>query len=266
MKTRLQLLFEKKPEKNLSLFITAGYPKKESLLEIIPILENAECDIIEIGIPFSDPLADGPVIQKSSTSALDNGMTLDLIFKQVKELRPKTSKPILLMGYLNSLLKFGIEDFYSACFDSGVDGLIIPDLPLSEYQLYHQAFVKKYAIDFVFLISPDTENKRAIELANKSSGFIYMVSSNSTTGNTNKTNINLSQKINELKENGLKLPLLIGFGIKDAKDFENACKSSNGAIIGSAFIQLVKNSNDLKKDIPEFILSIKTISYDHSIK
>ncbi len=266
MTTRLQQLFTKKQDHNLSLFITAGFPKKESLLEIIPILESSDCDMIEIGIPFSDPLADGPIIQESSTLALNNGMTLDLIFKQVKELRSKTSKPILLMGYLNSLLKFGLEDFYSACFDSGVDGLIIPDLPLIEFQLNHESFVKKYKLDFVFLITPETENKRAIELANNSSGFIYLVSSNSTTGNSNKNTHDLNKKINELKEMGLKLPLLIGFGIKNAKDFENACGSSNGAIIGSAFIQLVKNSNDLKKDIPQFIQSIKTISYDHSIK
>lgn len=266
MKTRLQLLFEKKPENNLSLFITAGYPKKESLLEIIPILENSDCDIIEIGIPFSDPLADGTVIQQSSTNALDNGMTLDLIFMQVKEIRSKTSKPILLMGYLNSLLKYGIETFYCACSESGIDGLIIPDLPLIDYHLNHLSFVKKFNLDFVFLITPDTENKRAIELANFSSGFIYMVSSNSTTGNLNKTNIDVNQKINELKNIGLKIPVLIGFGIKDGNDFENVCKSANGAIIGSAFIQLIQKSANLKKDIPQYINSIKTNSYDYSIK
>lgn len=266
MKTRLQILFENKPEKILSLFITAGFPKKESLLEIIPILENSDCDMIEIGIPFSDPLADGPVIQQSSTLALTNGMTLELLLKQVKELKEQTTKPIILMGYLNSLLKFGIEAFYNACNQSGIDGLIIPDLPLIDYQLNHENQVKKYNLDFVFLITPDTENKRAIELANASSGFVYMVSSNSTTGNKNETSINLSEKINELKQAGLKVPLLIGFGIKNAKDFDNACKSAHGAIIGSAFIQLIEKSNDLKKDIPQFIQSIKTTTYDYSTK
>jgi tryptophan synthase alpha chain len=265
MKTRTELLFEKQPGNNLSIFITAGFPKKESLLEIIPLLENSDCDIIEIGIPFSDPSADGPVIQQSSTLALNNGMNLELLFKQVKQVRPLTTKPIILMGYLNSLLKFGIEAFYRSCHEAGVDGLIIPDLPLKEFKKEHELYIKKYKLDFIFLITPTTENKRALELATNSSGFVYLVSSNSTTGTENKNRLDLSEKIILLKKSGLKIPLLIGFGISTASDFTKACEQANGAIIGSAFIQLVKNSTNLQKDIPQFIQTIKTKSYDHSI-
>ncbi|MDO9000149.1 MAG: tryptophan synthase subunit alpha [Bacteroidota bacterium] len=257
MKTKLQHLFLNKPDQNLSVFITAGFPKKESLLEIIPLLENSDCDIIEIGIPFSDPLADGPIIQQSSNIALDNGMTLFLLLKQIKEVRSLISKPIVLMGYLNSILKFGLEDFYQTCCESGVDGLIIPDLPLLEYKKDHEVLIKKYQLDFIFLISPSTYHNRALDLANHSSGFVYMVSSNSTTGNTIETKLDLSEKIKDLKSLGLKIPLLIGFGIKNAKHYNKACSISNGAIIGSAFIQVVENSNNLKKDIPQFINSIK---------
>ncbi len=266
MKTRLQILFDKTPNKNLSIFITAGFPKKESLLEIIPILEDSNCDIIEIGIPFSDPLADGPIIQQSSSIALNNGMTLELILKQVKQLRPLTLKPIVLMGYLNSLLKYGIENFYSDCKNAGVDGLIIPDLPLREYKKDHEALAKKNNIDFIFLITPNTETKRAIEISKNSAGFVYLVSSNSTTGNSISLNSNLSEKIIDLKKHGLKIPILVGFGIKNSADFENVCELANGAIIGSAFIQTVQNSHNLKKDISQFINSIKTNNYDYSIK
>ena len=266
MKTRLENLFEGHPNNNLSIFITAGYPKKESLLEIIPILNQSDCDIIEIGIPFSDPLADGPVIQGSSTIALKNGMSLKLLLEQVKQIRPFTKKPIVLMGYLNSLLKFGLENFYQTCGDSGVDGLIIPDLPLKDFKNEHESLIKKNKLDFIFLITPSTENKRAIELAQHSSGFLYMVSSNSTTGNSNTSKINLEEKLLELKHLGLKIPILIGFGIKNSADFYKACRFSNGAIIGSAFIELVANSNNLNDQIKQFTQSIKINKNDYSIK
>lgn len=266
MKTKLEILFETKPNSNLSIFITAGFPKKENLLEIIPLLDKSECDIIEIGIPFSDPLADGTIIQQSSTIALNNGMTLDILLQQVKQVRKHTLKPIVLMGYLNTLLKYGLEKFYLTCYQSGVDGLIIPDLPLSEFKNEHKTYLKKYNIDFIFLITPNTVTERALNLAKESSGFLYLVSSNSTTGNNNSPISNLTKEINTLKNSGLTIPILVGFGIKNADDFENVCEYANGAIIGSAFVQLVQNSLDLKKDIPEFINSIKTKKNDNSIK
>jgi tryptophan synthase alpha chain len=161
------------------------------------------------------------------------------------------------MGYLNSILKFGTESFYSTCFESGVDGLIIPDLPLHEYKKDHEFLIKKYKLNFSFLISPSTDNARSLELANQSSGFVYLVSSNSTTGNKNETKIDLSEKIKDLRSLGLKIPIMIGFGIKNYNDFIKTCGISNGAIIGSAFIEMIQKSNDIKNDIPQFINSIK---------
>lgn len=266
METRLEKLFSNKPSDNLSVFVTVGFPYKNSLLEIIPILNEADCDIIEIGIPFSDPLADGTTIQNSSSVALKNGMNLGLIFKQVKEVRIKTHKPIILMGYLNSVLNFGIEKFYEACYNSGIDGLIIPDLPLNEYKLVHEPFIKRHKLNFSFLITPATERPRALELASRSSGFVYLVSSNATTGTSTLMNSNLASLVEHLKTEGLHIPVLIGFGIKNSSDFKKCTSISNGAIIGSAFIQLLENSVDLKKDIPSFIHSIKNKTHDHSIK
>ena len=265
METRLEKLFLNKPLDHLSVFVTAGFPHKNSLLEIIPLLHESDCDLIEIGIPYSDPLADGTIIQNSSSVALKNGMNLNLILQQVKEVRAKTQKPIILMGYLNSVLKFGIEKFYLTCHDVGVDGLIIPDLPLHEYKQMHEPFIKRYKHNFSFLITPETEYERALELASCSSGFVYLVSSNATTGSSKAMNSNLTSFIDTLKRNGLKIPILIGFGIKNSADFQKCSAISNGAIIGSAFIQLLGSSLDLKKDIPYFIHSIKTKTHDHSI-
>lgn len=265
MSSSLENLFQNTPENNLAIFVTAGFPKKESLLEIIPILENSDCDIIEIGIPYSDPLADGPIIQQSSSTAIDNGMTLGLIFNQVKQIRPFTSKPILLMGYLNLLLSYGIEKFYADCHEVGVDGLIIPDMSLPEFNANHLAHIKKNKLHFTFLMTPTTKNERVIELAKKSSGFLYCVSSNSTTGNKNNGGEHLKEKLNQLKENGLTIPVMVGFGIKHATDFDHVCSFSNGAIIGSAFIELISQSKNFKKDIPQFISSIKSTHYDNSV-
>jgi tryptophan synthase alpha chain len=265
MSSSLENIFKKTPKNNLAIFVTAGFPKKESLLEIIPILENSACDIIEIGIPYSDPLADGPIIQKSSSVAIENGMTLALIFNQIKQLRPSISKPILLMGYLNSLLSYGVETFYADCQDAGINGLIIPDMPLSEFNAKHLPHIKKHKPHFIFLITPTTTNKRVLQLAKKSSGFLYCVSSNSTTGNKNKCGNYLPEKLFQLKKEGLSIPVMVGFGIKQAADFNQVCSFSNGAIIGSGFIELISQSKNLKKDIPQFISSIKSTHYDNSV-
>jgi tryptophan synthase alpha chain len=265
MSSSLENIFKKTPKNNLAIFVTAGFPKKESLLEIIPILENSACDIIEIGIPYSDPLADGPIIQNSSSIAIENGMTLALIFNQVKQLRPSISKPILLMGYLNSLLSYGVETFYADCHDAGINGLIIPDMPLSEFNAKHLPRIKKYKLHFIFLITPTTKNKRTLQLAKKSSGFLYCVSSNSTTGNKKNGGEPLKEKLNQLKEIGLQIPVMVGFGITRAADFEQVCSLSNGAIIGSGFIELISRSKNLKKDIPQFISSIKSTHDDYSV-
>ena len=240
---------------NLSVFFTAGFPTMESTKEILSILNNTDVDFIEIGIPFSDPLADGPVIQHSSTVAINNGMTLELLFAQLKDIKDKVTKPYLLMGYLNSLLACGIESFYRKCYEGGVHHIIIPDLPVNEYLEEHKSYADKYEVSPVFLITPNTSAARIKEIDKISNAFIYLVSGNTTTGNDSSIQTEAIKKIQKLK---LKNPLIIGFGIKNKTDYTEACKLGNGAIIGSAFINVIANSTNLQKDIPEFIDQIKS--------
>lgn len=226
----------------------------ESTKEILAILNTTNIDFIEIGIPFSDPLADGPVIQHSSTIALNNGMTLELLFDQLKAVKAEVTKPYLLMGYLNSLLACGIETFYRKCYEGGVHHIIIPDLPVDEYLEEHKSIADKFAVSPVFLITPSTSVARIKEIDKISKAFIYLVSGNTTTGNDSSIQTEAIKKIRDLK---LQNPLIIGFGIKNKADFSAACKLGNGAIIGSAFINMISGSADLQKDIPDFISQIK---------
>lgn len=239
---------------NLSVFFTAGFPTLESTKEILSILNTTAVDFIEIGIPFSDPLADGPVIQHSSTIALHNGMTLELLFDQLKEIKDEIEKPYLLMGYLNSLLACGIATFYRKCSEGGVHHIIIPDLPVNEYLEEHKPIADKYDVTPVFLITPGTSEARIKEIDKISKAFIYLVSGNTTTGNDSSIQTEAIKKIQNLN---LKNPLIIGFGIKNKADYSAACKLGNGAIIGSAFINMVSASTDLQKDISGFIGQIK---------
>lgn len=239
---------------NLSVFFTAGFPTLESTQEILRILNNTDVDFIEIGIPFSDPLADGPVIQHSSTVALQNGMTLEKLFAQLKEIKSEITKPYLLMGYLNSLLACGIESFYRKCSEGGVHHIIIPDLPVNEYLNEHKPFADKFDVSPVFLITPDTSAKRIHEIDKISNAFIYLVSGNTTTGNNSQMQTEAIKKITGMK---LKNPVIIGFGIKNRIDYVEACKLANGAIIGSAFINVLSESKNLQKGIPQFISEIK---------
>jgi tryptophan synthase alpha chain len=254
MSTLQQTILNNK-NNNLSVFFTAGFPKMESTKEILAILNATGVDFIEIGIPFSDPLADGPVIQHSSTIALNNGMTLELLFAQLKEVKDKITKPYLLMGYLNSLLACGIENFYRKCYEGGVHHIIIPDLPVNEYLEVHKSFADKYEVSPVFLITPSTSEARIKEIDKISKAFIYLVSGNTTTGNDSSIQTEAIKKIQSLN---LKNPLIIGFGIKNKADYSAACKLGNGAIIGSAFINMISVSTDLQKDIPGFIGQIKS--------
>jgi tryptophan synthase alpha chain len=239
---------------NLSVFFTAGFPNLASTQEILGILNDTAVDFIEIGIPFSDPLADGPVIQHSSTIALQNGMTLELLFTQLKEIKNSISKPYLLMGYLNSLLAIGIEAFYRKCNEGGVHHIIIPDLPVDEYLNEHKPIADKFDVSPVFLITPDTSVERIKQIDRISHAFIYLVSGNTTTGNKSVMQTESIKKIQNLK---LRNPLIIGFGIKNKADYSAACKLGNGAIIGSAFITVIAGSKDLHTDIPAFIGGIK---------
>ncbi len=253
--TTLQQTILKNKNNNLSVFFTAGFPSLESTKEILGILDKTAVDFIEIGIPFSDPLADGPVIQHSSTVALNNGMTLELLFAQLKDMKGRMSKPYLLMGYLNSLLACGIEKFYRKCKESGVHHIIIPDLPVNEYLEEHKPYADKYEVSPVFLITPGTSAKRIKEIDGISIAFIYLVSGNTTTGNNSEMQTEAISKITEMK---LKNPLIIGFGIKNKTDYRAACKMANGAIIGSAFINVIDGSKDLQRDIPSFITGVKS--------
>jgi len=253
MSTLQQTILNNK-NNNLSVFFTAGFPEIESTKEILGILNTTKVDFIEIGIPFSDPLADGPVIQHSSTIALNNGMTLELLFDQLKAVKAEVTKPYLLMGYLNSLLACGIEAFYRKCSEGGVHHIIIPDLPVNEYLEEHKLIADKYDVSPVFLITPSTSEARIKEIDKISKAFIYLVSGNTTTGNDSSIQTEAIKKIQSLN---LKNPLIIGFGIKNKVDYSAACKLGNGAIIGSAFINMISGSTNIKKDIPEFISQIK---------
>jgi tryptophan synthase alpha chain len=259
MQNRIDKLFERKEKNILSIFLTAGYPNRMDTPSIIKILDTTDVDLLEIGIPFSDPIADGPIIQQSSMTALDNGMTLNILFEQLQTLRTVTQLPVLLMGYLNSVMQYGVERFYESCHISGIDGVILPDLPINEFDEIHKTLAEKYNIKVVLIISPETSIKRIELIDSKSSGFLYLVSSNSTTGNFKTSNQNLFEPLKSITSLPLKNKILIGFGIKGQKEFSEACELANGAIIGSSFIQLLSHSTNLEKDIPEFITTFKTI-------
>lgn len=253
---RIKEAFEKKKDGLLSIFITAGYPNLNDTVEILKELEANGVDMVELGIPFSDPMADGPVIQEASGVAIENGMTLKLLFEQLKDLRQHVSIPILLMGYLNPVMQYGYPEFCKSCEEVGIDGMILPDLPLYEYETQYKELFESHGLANVFLVTPETALGRIEKLDSLTNGFLYLVSSSSTTGK--KEGIDGTEDyLARVQAMNLKSPSLVGFNIKDAKSYQLACKYSNGAIIGSAFIKAVMNSNDLKGSIKEFISSIR---------
>jgi len=240
----------------LNIYCTAGYPNLNDTVKILEALQNAGVDIIEIGIPFSDPLADGPTIQQSNGIALDNGISIPKIFEQLKDVRKTVSVPLILMGYLNPILQYGFEAFCEQCKTIGIDGLIIPDLPLYEYTTKYKPIFKKNNLSNICLITPKTSVERIKEIDEQSSGFIYAVSSSSTTG-TKNTGISNNNFFEQLAQMDLNNPVLIGFNIKNNTTFTNACKYANGAIIGSAFIRAIEKSEDLEGDILEFVNGVR---------
>jgi len=243
--------FEKKL---LSIYFTAGYPNLNDTVSIIEKLEKSGAEMIEIGLPFSDPLADGPTIQKSSTMALKNGMTTEILFSQLKNIRESVKIPLLIMGYFNPILQYGIEKFCKKCVEVGIDGLIIPDLPIDVYHEKYQATFDKYNLFNVLLITPQTSEKRIRFIDSISNGFIYMVSSASTTGAKNSFSETQIRYFERIKKMNLKTPQIIGFGISNKETFLQATKTTNGAIIGSAFVKFLKD--DSIENIPTFIQSI----------
>lgn len=224
----------------LSIYFTAGFPKLNDTTVIIEALEKAGVDMIEIGLPFSDPLADGPTIQYSSELALKNGMNTQVLFEQLKNIRDTVKIPLLIMGYFNPILQYGVEPFCKKCSEVGIDGLIIPDLPLAVYESEYAAIFEKYGLENIFLITPQTTENRIREIDGKSKGFIYMVSSAGTTGSTSGFGEEQLQYFKRIQALKLKTPQIVGFGIKDKETFSRATAYTSGAIIGSAFIHFLE--------------------------
>ncbi|SEM23041.1 tryptophan synthase, alpha chain [Chitinophaga rupis] len=253
---RIDQLFASKQTGILNIYCTAGFPALEDTLPVMTALQAHGADMIELGMPFSDPLADGPVIQDSSTRALQNGMSLKKLFTQLKDFRKNIHVPVILMGYLNPVMQFGIEQFLQQCAATGVDGLILPDLPMQEYEQEYRPLFEKYGLHLIFLVTPETSEARIRQIDALSKGFVYAVSSSSTTGK-DKDMKGQQAYFERLKSLQLKNPVLIGFGIKDKPTFDAACAYSNGAIIGTAFIKAVENAKDLDGTIKQFIQSVK---------
>jgi len=254
---RINQLFQQKKNNILSIYFTAGHPTLSSTVEIIKNLEKSGVDMIEIGMPFSDPLADGPVIQDSSSKALKNGMSIKILFEQLKNIRAEVKIPLLLMGYINPVYQFGIESFCKKCKEVGVDGVILPDLPMDEYEQKYKKYFEAHDLRFIFLITPQTNPERVRMIDTVSNGFIYMVSSSSTTG----AKVNIAEKqvdyFNRIKSMNLKNPLVIGFGISNHETFARACNYANGAIIGSAFVKLIGESLNRNEEIENYIRMVK---------
>ena len=242
-------------KKLVSIYFTAGYPELNDTVNIIQELENNGVDMIEIGLPFSDPLADGPTIQESSTAALKNGMTTQILFEQLKDIRKTVSIPLIVMGYFNPMLQYGVEAFCKKCEEIGIDGLIMPDLPLDVYQEQYEAIFKKYGLLNVFLITPQTSKERIRQIDKASNGFIYMVSSASVTGSKSGFGNEQTEYFERIAKMKLKNPQIVGFGIKDAATFKAATKNANGAIIGSAFIKYLTENG--VKNTASFIKTLQ---------
>jgi tryptophan synthase alpha chain len=256
MENRITKLFSSKKKNILSVFYTAGFPALQDTVSIGMHLEAAGVDMIEIGIPFSDPIADGPTIQESNKVALDQGMNVILLLKQVAELRTKVKMPIILMGYLNPVMQYGIEKFCKDAAIAGVDGLILPDLPIDEYLKHYKELTESLNLSISFLISPTTSEARIQKIDSLSSGFIYAVSSSSTTGAKSEFSEEQQAYFKKLQSHKLTNPFLIGFGISNHKTYLQACEYGAGAIVGSSFITCLKESKNLKEDIHQFVQTL----------
>lgn len=244
-------------KKLLSIYFTAGYPEPEDTVSIIKDLEKNGIDFIEIGLPFSDPLADGPTIQESSGVALKNGMTTRKLFQQLEGIREKVEIPLIIMGYFNPILQFGVEEFCERCAEVGVDGLIIPDLPVEEYNEKYRKIFEKYGLSNIFLITPQTSEERIRFIDSVSEGFIYMVSTASVTGSTKGFTQETRDYFRRISAMNLKNPQIIGFGISDEETYRQATEFAKGAIIGSAFIKHLNSSG--KQDIAGFVKRIRPV-------
>ena len=254
---RITNLFNTKKNGIRSVFFTAGYPKPDDTTKILKELENKGIDMVEIGIPFSDPMADGTVIQEASTAALRNGMSLHLLFDQLEEIRKDVHIPIILMGYLNPIMQYGFESFCRKCVQTGVDGMIIPDLPFADYMEDYKAVADRYDLKMIMLITPETSEERIRLIDKHTSGFIYMVSSASTTGAQQSFNEHKQAYFQRIGRMSLRNPRLIGFGISNKATFDAAATNSSGAIIGSKFMQLLKNEQTVAIAVDKLLEALK---------
>ena len=261
MINRIDTLFKERDGEILSIYITAGYPGLHDTPRLLKALQKHGADMVEIGIPFSDPLADGPVIQQSSQQALQNGMTLNLLFDQLKEIRKSVSIPLVMMGYLNPVLQMGMERFLGRCRDTDIDGVIIPDLPPAEYEIRYLDLFRSCGIYNSLLITPHTDDKRIARIASLSDGFLYVVAASSTTGARKSVGDQQRSYFQRLKEMKLPVPALIGFGISNRETFLTACSYAPGAIIGSAFIKILgaENSLTLEERVERFMKGLHII-------
>lgn len=254
---RIDELFKKKKKDILSVYFSAGYPGINDTRQIIKILTKSGVDLIEIGMPFSDPMADGPVIQKSNDAALKNGMSLRMLFEQLKDIRSEVDIPLLMMGYINPVMQYGIDRFCEKCHVLGLDGVILPDLPLDVYLEEYKPTFEKYNLHMIFLVSPQTSNERIFKIDEESKGFIYMVSSSSTTGMKNSISKEQETYFNRLNNINLKNPRLIGFGISNHQTYQKACQYADGVIVGSAFIKALAEEGELEAKIQRFVKMIR---------
>jgi tryptophan synthase alpha chain len=253
--SKLELVFKQKSKRILNVYCTAGYPSLDSTMKVMASLQKNGADIIELGMPYSDPLADGEVIQVSSIKALENGMNIAVLFEQIQDMRKSISIPVILMGYMNPILQYGFEAFCKKAKEVGVDGLILPDLPLFEFEDVYGKIITENNLDFIFLVTPETPDQRVKKLDSLSNGFLYAVSSSATTGKDKDFNV-VAQYLQKLQSMQLKNPILVGFGIKDKATFDAATVHTQGAIIGSAYIQQLTKGGDIETTTSQFLNSV----------
>lgn len=254
---RLDKLFAEKQSNLLNIYFTAGYPQLEDTQKIIPALADAGVDLIEVGMPYSDPMADGPTIQESGMQALKNGMTLEVLFRQIEAIRSSVSVPLVLMGYFNQVMQYGEEAFVQRCVEAGIDGVILPDLPIYEYETFYRDLFEKAGLHVSFLITPQTSEARIRKIDELTKGFIYMVSDSSITGAKSGISEHQLAYFNRINAMELEHPRLIGFGISNHETYATACRYANGAIIGSAFIKALAGSDHLQSTIAEFVQMVR---------
>ncbi|MCK9310799.1 MAG: tryptophan synthase subunit alpha [Bacteroidales bacterium] len=257
MQNRINKLFQEKDSKILSIYFTAGYPNLKDTLLVLRELQAQGVDMVEIGIPFSDPMADGPVIQASGNIALKNGMTLHNLFDQLWDMRPEIHIPVILMGYLNVVMQFGLEAFCKACKEVGVDGVILPDLPMDDYLCEYKPMMDKYGLAMVLLITPETSDERIRKIDDNTSSFIYMVSSASTTGAQKSFDEMKQAYFRKINGMGLKNPRLIGFGISNKATLDAAFENASGAIIGSRFMECLRQEESVSDAVKTLLCGLK---------